>query len=307
MVYYPASNPNSTTVLNANTTGSGQIGALDTTTLVNGSYWIQLWATDTSGDFQFSLVQVTVAGTNKPGRVTTTVTDLIVPATGLAINIQRNYDSLNDATVGDFGYGWNLSMNVNLAVDPAGNVSFTLNGKRKTFYLTPQTDTSPLLGQIFPWWNSVFTPEPGLYGTLSSAGTGCNGGLSLEFLIPDGNSWGCVGGFPYSPTTYVYTDPNGTAYTISASGQLKSIQDRVGNGQTITANGIISTTGISVPFVRDAQNRITKITDPQGNIYQYQYDTNGNLAFVTYPSTTSTSVICGIHPSNYIFSRAMTV
>jgi len=38
-----------------------------------------------------------------------------------------------------------------------------------------------------------------------------------------------------------------------------------------------------VPFVRDAQGRITQITDTLGNNYLYSYDANGNLANVTYP------------------------
>ena len=276
LTYYPANNPNNATVLNANTTDSGQIGILDTTTLPNGSYWIHLEATDSSGNLEYSLVQVTVVGNNKPGRVTATVTDLVVPATGLAINIQRTYDSLNAGTSGDFGYGWNLGINVNLVVDNLGNVTFTLNGQRKTFNLTPQFGN-----WLFPYYFVAYTPEPGLHGTLSDGGSGC----ALDILIPDGSLWYCEGGSQYNPTSYIYTDPNGTSYTISAAGNLQSIQDRSGNGLTITANGITSTTGLSVPFVRDANNRITQITDPQGNVYRYGYDTNGNLVTVTYPNT----------------------
>jgi YD repeat-containing protein len=281
LTYYPVNNPNNATVLNATTTGSGQIGTLDTTTLPNGSYWIHLEATDSSGNLEYSLVLVTVTGNYKPGRVTATVTDLVVPATGLTINIQRTYDSLNAGTSGDFGYGWNLGINVNLTVDPKGDVTFTLGGQRKTFYFTPQQQGySPLIGYISPWYYPIYTPEPGLYGTLTDSGTGCY--PVIDCLTADGY---CYGGNQYNPTTYIYTDPNGTSYTISAAGRLQSIQDRSGNGLTITANGITSTTGLSVPFVRDAQNRITQITDPQGNIYQYGYDASGNLATVTYPST----------------------
>ena len=101
--------------------------------------------------------------------------------------------------------------------------------------------------------------------------------------------WDCQDGSQYNPPGYIYTDPTGTSYTISASGNLQSIQDRSGNGLTITANGITSTTGLSVPFVRDSNNRITQITDPQGNNYLYTYDENGNLATVTYPNTTQPS------------------
>jgi RHS repeat-associated protein len=281
LTYYPANNSNNVTVLNANITGSGQIGTLDTTVLANGSYWIQLQGTDSAGNSEYSLVRVTVAGNYKPGRVTATVTDLVVPATGLAINIQRTYDSLNASTSGDFGYGWTLGINVNLTVDPAGDVTFTLGGQRRTFYFAPQYNG------FLPYYNAAYTPEPGFYGTLTDSAPGCADGF--DFLVPDGSLWFCVSGGQYNPPGYIYTDPTGTSYIIGVNGALQSIQDRSGNGLTITANGITSSTGLSVTFVRDSSNRITQITDPQGNIYQYGYDDSGNLATVTYPNTTTPS------------------
>ena len=281
LTYYPTNNSNNITVLNANTTGSGQIGALDTTMLPNGPYWVQLHGTDAAGDSEYSLIQVTVAGNYKPGRVTATVTDLVVPATGLSINIQRQYDSLNAGTSSDFGYGWSLGINVNLTVDPAGNVTFTLGGQRRTFNLTPQLNT------FIGFYAAAFTPEPGFYGTLTDSAPGCAD--DFDFMYPDGSLWFCADGGQYNPPGYIYTDPNGTSYTISAAGNLQSIQDRSGNGLTITANGITSTTGLSVPFLRDSNNRITQITDPRGNNYLYTYDDNGNLATVTYPNTTQPS------------------
>jgi len=293
LTYSPANNPSSIIVLNGNVMGSGQIGTLDTTTLPNGTYWIKLQGTDSTGTFEYSLVAVTVAGNYKPGRVTATVTDLVVPATGLAINIQRTYDSLNAGTIGDFGYGWNLGINVNLAVDPQGNVTFTLGGQRKTFHLTPQQPSLGLFGS-FPWYWPAYTPEQGLHGTLTDSSSNC----ALDMLVPDGSMWDCISGGQFSPTSYIYTDPNGTAYTIGASGALQSIQDRSGNGLTVTPNGITSTTGVSVPFVRDTSNRITQITDPQGNIYQYGYDGSGNLATVTYPSTPQSTTCSGTTAPN---------
>jgi RHS repeat-associated protein len=292
--YYPAGSNNNVTILNADTTGSGQIGTLDTTMLANGSYWIQLQATDTGGHVGYSLILVTVAGNYKPGRVTATVTDLVVPSTGLAINIQRTYDSLNAGTSGDFGYGWNLGINVNLAVDNAGNVTFTLGGQRRTFYLAPQPNG------FLPYYNVAFTPEPGFNGTLTDSNPGCAD--DFDFVVPDGSLWFCVDGSQYNPPGYIYTDPNGTAYTMSAGGNLQSIQDRSGNGLTITATGITSTTGLSVPFVRDSSNRITQITDPQGNIYQYGYDTSGNLETVTYPNTTTPSTYKYVTGTHYYLS-----
>jgi len=296
--YYPANNPNNPITLSSNVPTSNQIGTFDTTMLPNGSYWIQLQATDTTGNFQYSLVLVTVAGNYKPGRVTATVTDLVVPATGLAINIQRTYDSLNAATSGDFGYGWNLGINTNLTVDNSGNVTFTLAGQRRTFYLTPQSNG------FLPYDDVVYTPEPGFYGTLTESGSGCSG--NLDFVVPDGSLWICASGGVFTPPGYIYTDSTGTSYTMNATGNLQSIQDRTGNTLTITpggitsANGLTGATGLSVPFVRDGthNNRITEIDDPQGNKYVYGYDTAGNLTSVTYPTAASSDPCSGATGSN---------
>jgi len=107
--YSPASNLADVRVLNPATVGSGQIGVLDTTLIPNGAYWVQLVGTDTTGKTQTNLALVMVTGEYKPGRITATVTDLVVPAKGLAISIQRRYDSLErgrartSATAGRWG------------------------------------------------------------------------------------------------------------------------------------------------------------------------------------------------------------
>jgi RHS repeat-associated protein len=299
LTYFPVNNINSITVLNANTVSSSSpvIGILDTTTLVNGSYWIELQATDVKGNPQNDLVQVTVAGNYKPGRVTASVTDLIVPATGLAINIQRQYDSLNAGTSGDFGYGWNLGINTNLTSDASNNVTFTLGGQRKTFYFTPEIiscSQNIFAGagcfQIFDETWVGYTAEPGLAGTLTPQLD--QSVCPLGLMARDGSMWLCSTGSLYSPLGYTYTDASGTQYSINANGALQSITDIDGNSLTVTPLGITSSTGLSVPFVRDSSNRITQITDPAGNIYQYAYDGSGNLTSVTYPPATQTTALC---------------
>jgi RHS repeat-associated protein len=292
LTVYPANNPSAVTVLNANTTGSGQIGSWDTTQINNGTYWITLQATTTSGSSEYNLALVTVVGNYKPGRVVTTVTDLVVPVNGLPIKIQRTYDSLNASTSGDFGYGWNLSTSVDLSVDPKGDVTFTLGGIRHTFYLTPQ-----FLGWLFPYYVPAFTAEAGFHGTLNANGAGCAN--LFDFLEPDGSLWACIGGGYFTPSSYVYTDPTGTSYLISTNGNLQAIVDKNGNRIDIRANGITSTMGLSVPFVRDSSGRITSITDPQGNVYQYGYDPSGNLATVTYPNTPISSTYT--YDSNHFY------
>jgi RHS repeat-associated protein len=285
LTYAPASDTTQVHTLQATIPGTGQIGALDTTLLANGAYWIELIGYDSNGNRQNNLVLVVVAGNYKPGRVTATVTDLTVPAKGLAIRIQRTYDSLNANQSSDFGYGWSLGTKVDLQVDPKNNVTFTLGGQRRTFSFTPQAIFPTFLAAL-PVLLPAYTAEPGLPGTLAPSGHGCMVG---DYFIWDvivayqGNVYLCSSGGQYSPPGYIYTDQFGTQYTMGSDGTLQSIVDLGGNTLTVTAAGIASSTGLSVPFVRDAQNRITQITDPLGNQYLYSYDGNGNLVTVTYP------------------------
>ena len=246
---------------------------------------MQLVATDTNGNTQTNLALVVVTGEYKPGRITATVTDLVVPAKGLAISIQRRYDSLERGTSEDFGYGWSVGVNVDLTVDPMNDVTFTLGGRRRTFYFTPQ----PLFQQFAGLTTPAYTAEPGLPGTLQPSGAGCvlgSGALSFSWdvLMQYGLQWMCDWGAPYSPPGYIYTDAVGTQYAMGADGSLQSITDLSGNSLTVTAAGITSSpSGVSVPFVRDGQGRITQITDTLGRNYLYGYDANGNLATVTFP------------------------
>jgi YD repeat-containing protein len=295
LLYYPVSNPNAVTVLNPNTTGAGQIATLDTTTLNNGSYYILLEATDTTGKTQGSGVYITVAGDYKPGRVTATVTDLVVPAPGLPIQIQRTYDSLLKSQSGDFGYGWNLGIKTDLQTSPTNDVTLTINGQRRTFYFAPTTS-----GVFVNYYLPQYTAEPGLFGSLTSTGDNCSGVLLLV-----GNLYECAIANPgqaYQTTGYVYTDAYGRVYTIGPDGSLQSLKDLNGNTLTVTAAGITSSTGLSVPFVRDGQGRITQITDAIGNFYKYAYDATGNLSTVTLPSITQPTTY-GYDPTHLLTSE----
>src|SRR5579883_2518764 len=248
-------------------------GLFDTTVLNNGLYYEQLNATDTTGKNMGSGIWLNVIGDYKPGRVTTAVTDLVVPAPGLPVQISRTYDSLTRATSSDFGYGWSLGIKVQLEIGNTQDVTLTLNGQRRTFYFTPP-------GNILNVTTPAYTPEPGMFGSLAAPASNCPG---IQ-VTKTGNIWICTIGYGlFQPSTLVYTDPYGRVYTIGGDGSLNSVKDVAGNTLTVTATGITASNGLTVPFVRDAQGRITQITDPLGNQYTYAYDANGNLASVTYP------------------------
>lgn len=276
--YWPADDATQVTILASNVTGSGgaTLATFDPTVLANGSYVVRLRGTDAAGVSVASGILVKVVGDYKPGRVRFGVTDLTVPVAGMPITIGRTYDSLAREQVGDFGHGWTLDLgNPRLTVDPAHNVTFTQpNGQRVTFYFNPET-----FGGVFgAFLKPAYLPEAGVYGRLTADGCA---------LVVQSGGWQCfLDTAAYRPTTYTYTDPYGRVFVMGADGRLQSVTDLNGNRLTITRDGITSSAGgVTVPFVRDAQGRITQITDPAGNVYRYVYDTAGNLVDVTLPDT----------------------
>lgn len=277
---WPAFDPDAFRVLAEHVTGAGgaTVATLDPTLLANDSYVICAVGFDTvTEDWQSAAVMVTVEGENQPGRVRFNVTDLVVPVTGLPITIGRTYDSLERDIAGDFGYGWKLDIaNPRVEIDAANNVTLTMpDGSRKTFYFTPYAP-SPIFGFLsLP----KYTPEPGVYGSLES--NGC------DLLTVSGGQTFCFPGPLYAETVteFTYTDPYGRTFVMSADGVLKSIQDLNDNTLTFSPGGITSSTGLSVPFVRDSQERIVRITDPMGHIYRYEYDAAGDLVAVHLPDT----------------------
>ncbi|MBL8175746.1 MAG: RHS repeat protein [Bryobacterales bacterium] len=203
---------------------------------------------------------------HEPGRIQTSMTDLVVPLAGMPIRIERQYDSLERATAGDFGFGWRLNYNVGFQVDELHNVTMTMNGVRKTFAFTPVPNA---IFQSF--YAPVYTAPAGLYGKLESTSDTCNGLL----VRPASGGWGCGLGLPgqtFQINAWKYTDPAGRAYTWSRAAGLQSIEDLNGNKLTFSPSGITSNSGnLSVPFERDSFGRITRITDPLGKQYQYGY------------------------------------
>jgi RHS repeat-associated protein len=278
--YWPADDPDAVTVLDPSVSGPGgsTLATLDPSTLANGSYVISLTGTSSTGAELISRVLITVAGQNKPGRITFTVTDLVVPVGGLPINISRTYDSLERSRSGDFGHGWKLAVTGRIEVNQKNDVTITLpNGKRATFYFTPQPAPFPFSFLIFP----KYTPEAGTYGSLISDGCG--------LLVRGPGVYYCFLDYhTYNPTAYQYTDPYGRQYIMDRSGAMRSIKELTGNTLTFTPNGITSSEGgLSVPFVRDGQGRIEKITDPSGKEFDYVYDGDGDLVEVHLPGITT--------------------
>jgi YD repeat-containing protein len=252
----------------------GVIADFDPTAIPNGPCIVRLDACDTAGNRQVSEVLFNVVGENKPGRVALSLNEFTVPAAGIPLTIARKYDSLERDVLGDFGYGWSLAVYATrLQVAPDQSVTFTdpASGRRVNFGFTPRA-----FGGLMSFlYEAGYTGEPGVYGKLTDDGCG--------LLYQSGRQFRCTFSNTYAPTTYTYTDPYGREYVMGADGKLQSIKDLNGNTLTITANGITSSTGLNVVFQRDAQGRITQITDTTGKVYKYNYSAAGDLDNVELP------------------------
>ena len=281
----------------------GVLGSLDATTLRNGLYDIKLTAEDASGNVSSITMTYQLEGEMKVGNFTITFNDLTVPVSGIPITVTRTYDS-RVKTKGDFGVGWRLDVK-GIELSESGLMGdgwqVTSTGGWLPWYIISATEShyvtvtfpdgridefdgivSPDRQQLVPLSNTTVYFDPKL-GTLSSLidPTWDNVDLWIqpELGIVQLLSWATFE--PYDPYRYQLTDKDGTIYVISNQNGLESITDRNGNTITFTADGIIHSAGKSVLFAKDAQGRVTTITDPMGNVIQYNYDYYGDLISVT--------------------------
>jgi RHS repeat-associated protein len=292
-------------------TGTGavtnaKLGTLDPTLLLNGTYVLQLSTINAGGITATTSISVSVSRNMKVGVFSLSFNDLTVPVAGIPIQIIRSYDS-RDKRVGDFGVGWRLSL-ANIRVQKSRNLGLnwqetqTQNGFVTQFCLNPtdnkfvtvtfpdgrvftfQTGTNPSC-QSFQNITSAtltFVEQPGPSGTAGATLTAADGG---QFVV-DGNVPGAVtlvgfDGNTYNPTTFVLKTADGTSYTVDQTLGLTAVTDANGNTLTVSSNGITSSTGKSVPFLRDEQGRITRITDPNGSNLLYTYSAGGDLLGIT--------------------------
>ena len=164
----PTNNTNNVTVLNANVTGSGQIGTLDTTMLANGSYWIQMQATDTNSNSAIQpctrhRLRQLQAGPrhghgDRPG-------------------CSRHRSGHQDPT--------HLRQpqcrherRLRLWMESRHQCQ-SHRGPKRQCHLHARRAAQDLLSDaylsavgFFPYYFVAFTPEPGLYGTLTDSGSG---------------------------------------------------------------------------------------------------------------------------------------
>ncbi|MEM1411250.1 MAG: RHS repeat-associated core domain-containing protein [Pseudomonadota bacterium] len=275
----------------------GVLGVFDPTTLINDLYTLRLSVFDRGGNATTTEIVVQVEGNFKAGAFGLAYTDFDIELSGIPLTLTRAYDSL-DRSQGLFGHGWRLDiqsfrLRVSDDLDQGwqvvrSGISFGLveTGVHKVSVTLPDGAVeefdlvvTPFVSPIVPFPSGSLTARwearPGTVGTLRSLG---NNQLSIlgaqpgEIRLVDDLSLA-----PFAPDRFEYRHPLGATVIMSASGGVKSIEDLNGNRITLDDSGLQHSSGEAIVFEKDAQGRITRITDPGGKTHEYAYDGNGDL------------------------------
>ncbi len=263
------------------------LATFDPTMLTNDDYVIRILASDLSGNTTSRTIPLHVEGNLKLGEYNLEVTDLTVPVAGIPITINRTYNSRNASESGDFGFGWTLSIQdaqirETIPVNPleADGLTFAATpfregtrvyltnpeGARVGFTFRPTPQFSLFGGGSFL---PRFVPDVGVYDTLDV------GSVPLRKI---GNEfYSSFFGDSFNPAAYRLTTKDGTTYEYGQFSGLANVYNRAGNRLEFRPDGIFSSSGPSVQFVRDPQGRISKIIDPAGNSLKYEYNSANEL------------------------------
>ncbi len=278
---------------------SNELAVFDPTVLAPGDFEITVLASDgaQTGGIQF----IMASGTgNKPGRVQFSVADAVLPVGGIPVSVGRSYDSLEASSgrvgEGDFGPGWRLMMSASVtdtAADlPPDSSGFAIlagepfttttrvtitkpNGEVVGFRFAPELKSFPAVFQ----YQVNYEPDPGVTDTLRAVGWPDTvfqlGAGFADYIIP------------YNPSRYELETEDGLVYVIDEFEGLIEVRDVLGGVLSVTPDGLQSSWGVSVDYLRDEQGRIIEIRLPDdqrgvpaARVF-YHYDALGNLVAVT--------------------------
>lgn len=292
---------------------SSVFASFDATSLKNNDYVVRVVANNDIGLGWAEPVVLSVCGEAKFGRNRLEFTDISIDLAGFPLQFTRVYDSLQSGEAGDLGFGWSMSLqdaDIGETVPNTGvgglfgstpfrdgtRVYITApTGERLGFTFKPEIGQGSALGTVY---KATFRPDPGVYHQLAIP-QGDQAFLSL-------NGDGTVGlfgfGFPYNPTTYVLTDPQKRRYTYHEDSGFLRAEDLNGNTITLNRDGIRHSAGTHIKFTRDPENRITKISAPEGMEWDFTYDSAGDLVTTTDPEGRTTTYHYLAEPAHYLES-----
>ncbi|MFO0011239.1 MAG: putative Ig domain-containing protein [Planctomycetota bacterium] len=286
------------------------LATFDPTVLSNDDYVIRILAQDLSGNVSTKVIPVSLDGQLKLGSYNFEFMDLTIPLSGIPISIRRTYNTQDAAESGDFGFGWTLSVQdaqirESIPVNALEDQGFTYaatpfrdgtrvymtkpDGKRVGFTFRPTPQFSLFGGGS---WLPRFVSDPGVQDRLDV------GSVPLRRI---GDAfYSSLFGDPFNPSSYRLTTKDGTVYEYGQFGGLANAYDRNGNRLEFRPDGVFSSSGPSIRFLRDSQGRISQIIDPVGNVYRYIYNASNDLVETIDPMGLSRRYSYFTTPAHYL-------
>ncbi len=284
------------------------LASLDPSMLTNGLYTLLLVAEDLNGLESQDSVDVRIEGQLKPGVVQLSFVDMTVPVAGIPIVIERTYDS-RVKSQRDLGVGWNLSVRQGEYEnnrDPGKGWGVASSGGffKIPCYTSVEQAYHTTDIRLSETESYQFRPRINLSGYGSVISGGCLG--QAEFLQVSGPGGAVLQplgnnnvfylngtdvftydlgddrfGEPWVPENVRLTTPDGRVFDLNITSGISRLQNANGNQLFISSNGVVNSAGQGVVFSRDGNGRIASIQDPLGNVVQYSYDADNNLAGFT--------------------------
>jgi RHS repeat-associated protein len=282
---------------------AGVLGPLDPALFENGLYTLRLTVEDANGRTATAQITVRLQSEASVGLYRLSFLDLQVPLAGIPVTLTRVYDS-RIKTSEDFGFGWVLEVSRGSwannrkpgdgwVIDkPPG--PFTLPCSRVNEPKVHVTEIRLSDQEFYVFKLAVFNNFATVGGCLAEVRfdfvSGSTPGAKLDILTGTDVIYPSSGdqlndftggedtGQTYDPTRVRLTTIDGRVFEFDRTAGLQRLQDANGNRLDFTPTGIAhSASGRSILFQRDGQGRITRITDPSGDVLEYTYDARGDL------------------------------
>ena len=290
---------------------AGVVGRLDPTLLENGLYRVRLVAEDVNGQTAVDERVYRVTGEMKVGVTRLSFTDLRVPVSGIPISVERHYDS-RVKTGRDFGIGWTLDVKAGtyrhnrppgegwiIRDQPfLGDFLPCVGGSLETRSHLTEVRLSDR--EVYRFALEVVNGTVGISnacegtaryrfvdGTLPGATLQILDGTTVLYLRGGPDTVIGLDDFiastprPYQPLRVRLTTIDGRVIDLEGREGITRAADANGNALTISAAGIVHSSGRSIAFTRDHAGRITTIIDPRGATLGYEYDGAGDLVAFT--------------------------
>ena len=271
----------------------GRLVEIDPASFANGIYRLRLSATDISGRNSSVESKLEINSNNKSATYRWSESEVALEKSMGTVRLTRVYDSSLNLPGSSFGPGWRWAeldfllqsdtprtgregLGVYEPMRDGTRVYLSLpNGNRAGFTFSPETTS--IGGLIFykPRWQA----DPGVDAQLHS--------VDAMLTRADGKYYELGSGLPYHPSNNLFEGANyritvsgGEEYYLDALGRTTAIVYGPGCSVLVSDNAIAPDGLTQISIVRDAEGRVTRVSNGIDGYLEYLYSDTGHLTTV---------------------------